>query len=105
LLPRFYDVGSGRILLDGIDIRKLKQEALAGQETRRTTIIVAQRISTVLGADRIVLLEKGRMVAEGTHQELMRESGIYREIFISQLGEGVDREIGEAEGESPEVIS
>lgn len=81
------------------------QEALDRQKNRRTTIIVAQRISTVLRADRIVLLEKGRMVAEGTHQELMGASSIYREIFISQLGEGVGRELGEAEGESPEVIS
>ena len=81
------------------------QEALDRQKNRRTTIIVAQRISTVLGADRIVLLEKGRMVAEGAHQELMRACSIYREIFISQLGEGIDQEMGEAESEGPEVIS
>ena len=204
LLPRFYDVSSGRIMLDGIDIRKLKQasllkifgivpqetvlfsgtirdnimygnrdagdekmieaaktagahefildlprgydthvkergvnlsggqkqriaiarallthprililddstssvdveteakihRALAGQKNRRTTIIVAQRISTVLGADRIVLLEKGRVIAEGAHQELMAASDIYREIFISQLGEGLGNENKRAE--------
>jgi ATP-binding cassette subfamily B multidrug efflux pump len=53
---------------------------------RRTTLVVAQRISTVLKADRIVILEKGRIAAEGTHGELMAVSPIYREIFESQLG-------------------
>jgi ATP-binding cassette subfamily B multidrug efflux pump len=47
---------------------------------------VAQRISTVLKADKIVVLEKGRIAAEGTHAELMAASPIYREIFESQLG-------------------
>jgi ATP-binding cassette subfamily B protein len=81
--------------------------ALAGQKNRRTTIIVAQRISTVLGADRIVLLEKGRVIAEGSHQELMGASDIYREIFISQLGEGLGdgNKRAEAGGESRKELS
>jgi len=54
----------------------------------RTTIVVAQRISTVLKADKILVLEGGRVVAEGTHQELMASSPIYREIYDSQLGDG-----------------
>ncbi len=62
------------------------QEALGAQRYRHTTLVVAQRISTVLKADRIVVLEKGRIAAEGTHGELMATSPIYREIFESQLG-------------------
>ena len=62
------------------------QEALAAQAEGRTTLVVAQRISTVLKADRIVVLEKGRIAAQGTHAELMAASPIYREIFDSQLG-------------------
>jgi ATP-binding cassette subfamily B protein len=54
----------------------------------RTCFVVAQRISTVLGADKILVLDAGRLVAEGTHQELMAGSPIYREIFESQLGNG-----------------
>ena len=49
--------------------------------------VVAQRISTVLKADKIVVLEKGRIVAEGTHAELIAASPIYREIYDSQLGQ------------------
>ena len=62
------------------------QEALAAGDERRTTLVVAQRISTVLKAEKIVVLEKGRIAAQGTHGELMAASPIYREIFDSQLG-------------------
>ena len=62
------------------------QDALEEQMRRHTTLVVAQRISTVLKADKIVVLEKGRIAAEGTHRELMETSPIYREIFESQLG-------------------
>ncbi len=64
------------------------QDALAELMRDRTTIVVAQRISTVLKADKILVLEGGRVVAEGTHQELMASSPIYREIYDSQLGDG-----------------
>lgn len=53
-----------------------------------TSFIVAQRISTVLNADKIVVLERGKIAALGTHQELMETSPIYREIYDSQLGDG-----------------
>ena len=55
----------------------------------RTTFVVAQRISTVLNADKILVLDRGRVAAEGTHRELLASSDIYREIYDSQLGEGV----------------
>ena len=62
--------------------------ALAEKKSERTTFVVAQRISTVLDADTIVVLEKGRIVAQGTHAELMAGSPVYREIYDSQLGSG-----------------
>jgi ATP-binding cassette subfamily B protein len=74
------------------------QEALEAQMRRHTTLVVAQRISTVLKADRVVVLEKGRIAAEGTHGELMVASPIYQEIFESQLGNDMDREEMAANG-------
>jgi len=52
----------------------------------RTSFVVAQRINTVLGADKIVVLDRGEIAALGTHRELMETSPIYREIYESQLG-------------------
>jgi ATP-binding cassette subfamily B multidrug efflux pump len=62
--------------------------ALAEKKSERTTFVVAQRISTVLDADTILVLDKGRVVAKGTHAELMTKSEVYREIYESQLGKG-----------------
>ena len=69
-----------------INAHKAHRDSLAGR--LNTTFIVAQRISTVLNADKILVLEGGRIAAEGTHAELMASSAIYREIYDSQLGSG-----------------
>jgi len=55
----------------------------------RTCFVIAQRISTVLEADKILVLDAGQIAAEGTHSELLASSPIYREIYDSQLGDGV----------------
>ena len=64
------------------------QAALENLMAHRTSFIIAQRISTVLNADKIVVLDGGQIAAEGTHTELMASSPIYREIYESQLGDG-----------------
>jgi ATP-binding cassette, subfamily B, multidrug efflux pump len=64
------------------------QDALEEQMHHPTSLVVAQRISTVLKADKIVVIDKGRIVAQGTHKELMQSSPIYQEIYDSQLGDG-----------------
>jgi ATP-binding cassette subfamily B protein len=63
------------------------QHALDRLMKGRTSFVIAQRISTVLSADNIVVLDKGRVAAQGKHQELMEESEIYAEIYRSQLVE------------------
>ncbi|MGA1864402.1 MAG: ABC transporter ATP-binding protein [bacterium] len=66
------------------------QDALDARMRQHTCLVVAQRISTVLKADKIVVIDKGRIVSEGTHKELMRSSRIYQEIYESQLGDGIN---------------
>ncbi len=66
------------------------QDNLEKWMTGRTCFVVAQRISTVLKADKIVVVDNGHIAAEGTHRELLKSSPIYREIYNSQLGSGVN---------------
>ena len=64
------------------------QAALDTRQHNQTCLVVAQRISPVLKADKIIVLDNGRVAAEGTHQELMKTSQVYQEIYDSQLGNG-----------------
>ncbi|WP_053847733.1 ABC transporter ATP-binding protein [Streptomyces sp. NRRL B-24085] len=61
--------------------------ALAEETSEATVVIVAQRVATIRDADRIVVLDEGRVVGTGTHRELMADNETYREIVLSQLTE------------------
>ncbi len=71
------------------------REALAQRTNNKTNIIVAQRISTILNADKIIVLDDGKIVAQGTHEELLENNETYREIALSQLSE---EELNKKEG-------
>lgn len=63
------------------------REALAQETKEKTVIIVAQRISTIMNAQQIIVLEEGKMVGKGTHEELMEHCDTYKQIATSQLSE------------------
>lgn len=65
------------------------QDAMKSWLKDTTSFVVAQRISTVLHADQILVVDQGKLVAQGIHAELMQSSPVYQEIYASQLGEGV----------------
>jgi ATP-binding cassette subfamily B protein len=65
------------------------QDAINRRFAGVTKLLVAQRISTVISADRIILLENGRIIATGRHEDLLRTSPQYKEIYDSQLGKGI----------------
>ncbi|MEI6850992.1 MAG: ABC transporter ATP-binding protein, partial [Candidatus Saccharibacteria bacterium] len=61
------------------------RKALKNEISNATLIIVAQRISTIMNADKIIVLDEGKIVGQGTHGELLKSSSVYREIAESQL--------------------
>ena len=65
---------------------KLVQEALNKELQGTTTIIIAQKISSVVHADKILVLDQGRLIGQGTHAELVATNDIYREIYETQKG-------------------
>ena len=71
-----------------VDVETAARIQVALREARadRTCILIAQRISSVLHADQILVQDEGRIVAVGTHRELLATSDLYRDIYESQLG-------------------
>ena len=63
------------------------RSALKGETTNSTLIIVAQRVSTIIDADQIIVLDKGKIAGVGNHEELLKTCDVYREIVYSQLSE------------------
>jgi ATP-binding cassette subfamily B protein len=78
------------------------QQALESQQYHHTTFVVAQRISTVLNADKIIVMDEGQLVAQGTHKELLQSSRIYQEIYESQLGKGL--QVTQGKHPSPQEV-
>ena len=86
------DTGTERQILDALDRRR----------GRHTTIVVAHRLSTVAHTDRILVLDRGRLVQQGTHETLARELGPYRRLCEIQgaLEASIDADLQAAAGET-----
>ncbi|MDE1995583.1 MAG: ATP-binding cassette domain-containing protein [Rhizobiaceae bacterium] len=71
----------------------LVQKALDGLMETRTTLVIAHRLATVLKADRILVLDQGKIVEEGTHQSLIHHGGIYAKLARLQFDAGIDERV------------
>lgn len=86
-------IGNPKILIlddstSALDARseRLVREALNKDLKETTTVVIAQKISSVVHADRILVLDEGRLIGEGTHKELVESNAVYREIYDTQKG-------------------
>ena len=86
--PRVYLFDDCFSALDAATDARLRAALKAGTQDA-SVVIVSQRVSTIMHADRIIVLDDGRVVGMGTHAELLTSCDPYREIVVSQLGEGV----------------
>lgn len=84
--PEIYIFDDSFSALDYQTDAKLR-EALRGYTDDATVLIVAQRVGTIMNADKIIVLDQGKIVAQGTHRELLQTSTLYHEIASSQLSE------------------
>ena len=85
--PEIYIFDDSFSALDYQTDSKLRKE-LKSYTKDATMLIVAQRIGTILNADKIIVLDKGKCVGIGTHKELLKNCDIYKEIALSQLSKG-----------------
>lgn len=90
--PRIYlfdDSFSALDVVTDANVRAAMHQSFAQRGEAVTTIIVAQRVASIQDADQILVIDKGRIVARGTHAELLKSSGVYQEIVESQETAGV----------------
>ena len=72
--------------MSSVSCRQLVQEALERAQEGRTCIVIAHRLSTIHSADKIVVMQDGRVVEEGTHVELMAQESFYYRLVQKQVG-------------------
>ena len=84
--PEIYIFDDSFSALDFRTDARLRQ-ALRGETAEATLLIVAQRVTTVMDANRIIVLDRGRVAGMGTHEQLMEDCEVYREIVLSQVSE------------------
>jgi ATP-binding cassette subfamily B protein len=82
--PRILVLDEATSALDA-ESEHLVKEALDRLMEGRTTLVIAHRLSTVMGADRVLVLDGGRIVQSGAHADLVREEGLYRRLVERQF--------------------
>jgi ATP-binding cassette subfamily B protein len=81
------------------------QKALIGVTRNKTTIVIAHRVTSVQGCDRIIVLDKGKVIEQGTHEELIENNGFYKKIYDIQVSieDEISREVENVKSETSDV--
>ncbi len=81
-----FGLSISRIATSALDTEseRLVQEALTNLMKNRTSLVIAHRLSTVVHADEIIVLQRGEIVERGTHQELLNKAGYYKKLYEMQ---------------------
>ena len=82
--PRILILDEATSSLDSLS-EELIQEAMKEILKERTSLVIAHRLSTILAADRILVFDQGRLVQQGTHEGLLEEGGLYKELYQTQF--------------------
>jgi ATP-binding cassette subfamily B protein len=82
--PRILILDEATSSLDSLS-EELIQEAMKEILKERTSLVIAHRLSTILAADRILVFDNGRLVQQGTHDQLLKEGGLYKELYQTQF--------------------
>jgi ABC-type multidrug transport system fused ATPase/permease subunit len=81
------------------------QKALIGVTRNKTTIVIAHRVTSVQGCDRIIVLDKGKVIEQGTHEELIENNGFYKKIYDIQVSieDEISREVENVKSETSDL--
>ena len=99
--PRILILDEATSSLDS-ESEALIRDGLQSLRRGRTTFVIAHRLSTIQSADQILVMDQGRIVERGTHEELLRKGGLYRRLYEKQAGFELDRFINPGEDFTPE---
>ena len=99
--PRILILDEATSSLDS-ESEALIRDGLQNLRRGRTTFVIAHRLSTIQSADQILVMDQGRIVERGTHEELLRKGGLYRRLYEKQAGFELDRFINPGEDFTPE---
>ena len=102
--PKILILDEATSALDSISENSI-QDALEKMMKGRTSIVIAHRLSTILKADRILVVKDGIIAEQGTHEELLRLGGTYKELYETQFRQAIDSEAGRAAAESGDGLN